>query len=162
MIRPPIAYYVDCGSSVDYVDNLGLTWSADRAYTAGSWGYVGQSAAFSNAREIAGTSNDGLYQTARYAWGSFGYRFDVPNGTYRVSLYFAEIYFASQGRRRFNVSIEMQPELQNYDIVVAAGGWLIARAETFEAYVSDGHLDVDLAPVVGEPMINVLRVIKID
>ncbi len=162
MIRPPIAFYVDCGSNRNYVDNMGLLWSADRAYSPGSWGYVGQTDAFTNSREIAGTANDGLYQTARYAWGSFGYRFDVPNGNYRVSLYFAEIYFATSGRRRFNVSIEMQPVLQNYDIFIAAGGWLIARAETFEVSVSDGHLDVDLAPVLGEPMINVLRVVKLD
>ena len=162
MIRPPLAFYVDCGSSVNYVDNAGLTWSADRAYTAGSWGYVGQTETSTNVRDIAGTSNARLYQTARYAWGSFGYRFDVPNGTYRVSLHFAEIYSPVRGRRVFNVSIEMQPVLQNYDIVVAAGGWLIAHAETFETYVSDGHLDVDLAEVVDNPMINVLRIVKID
>ncbi len=164
MIRPPIAFYVDCGSSADRVDNYGGTWSADRAYSVGSWGYVGESIVFpQSSRDIAGTSNAILYQTARYAFGSFGYRFDVPNGRYRVSLYFAELWWATSGRRTFNVSIEMQPVLRDYDIVAAAGGWLIARAETFEADVIDGHLDVNLELGSKDyPMINVLRVVKID
>jgi len=164
MVRPPIAFYVDCGSSVDQVDNTGRIWSADRAYSAGSWGYVGESIAFPpSSRDIAGTSNAILYQTARYAFGSFGYRFDVPNGRYRVSLYFAELWWATSGRRRFNVSIEMQPVLRDYDIVAAAGGWLIARSETFEANVIDGHLDVNLELGSRDyPVINVLRVVKID
>jgi hypothetical protein len=164
VIRPPLAFYVDCGSSVDYVDNMGLTWSADRAYSAGSWGYVGESIAIPpSIRSIAGTPNPRLYQTARWAEDSFGYRFDVPNGKYRVSLYFAETYFAARGRRVFNVSIEMQPVLTNYDIVVEAGGWLIAHSETFEVSVSDGTLEVNLARgAVDFPMINVLRVVKIE
>jgi len=38
-----------------------------------------------------------LYQTER--WGLSGYRFDVPNGSYRVELLFDEIFDYQAGKR---------------------------------------------------------------
>ena len=161
--KPPLEFYVDCGSDVAYVDSTGRTWLADRAYRQGAWGFVGDSYTFMGGSEPRNTRDPRLYQTVRASWGSFGYRFDVPNGRYQVALGFAEVYWATAGRRVFNVSIEMQPVLMNYDIVVAAQGWLRERTESFETTVSDGQLNVDLAEGRADfPMISALQITKLD
>src|SRR6266536_2253956 len=72
---------------------------------------------------------------------TFEYRFDVANGTYQVTLRFAEIYpnNSAANRRVFNVSIENAQVLQNFDIFVAAGGANIATDRIFNATVADGQ-----------------------
>jgi len=160
--KPPIEFLVDCGADGGYIDATGQGWLADRPYTEGSWGYEGDSLIWSTPREISNTSDPHLYQTLRYAYGSFGYRFDVPNGTYKVELHFAELYHNSSGRRIFDVIIEGQTVLDNYDVFAAAGGWLRARVETREVTVSDGDLSVVFARgPVDYPIINALGVTKI-
>ena len=79
-----------------YTDGFGNPWSPDQAYQQGSWGYVGGKT-YSTGSAIANTTDDPLYQKVRYA--NFRYQFDVPNGEYEVTLYFAEISHKSVGRR---------------------------------------------------------------
>ena len=57
----------------------------------------------------------GLYQDLRYG-NNFQYNFAVPNGTYTVTLKFAEIVFNTKGARVFNLTINNQVELTNFDI----------------------------------------------
>ena len=68
---------------------------------------------------IAGTSDGTLYKTERY--GNFSYDIPVPNGSYTVTLLFAEIYWTSAGKRVFNVSVEGQPAIQGLDIYATVG-----------------------------------------
>jgi hypothetical protein len=166
--KPPVQYFVTCGSDVDYVDLFGRRWLADREYSVDGWGYLGSTAAWSSARAIEGTDEDRLYQTQRYgAGGSFGYRFDVPNGTYRVQLYFAEIYtqFDQPGQRIFDVHLEMNTALDNFDVVQAAAGQYTALVRTFEVQVEDGQLNITFARdwVNGRenPIINAIGVVKL-
>src|SRR5216683_6611653 len=55
--------------------------------------------------------------------GSFGYFIPglIPGATYKVRLHFAEGFFKTPGNRRFNVAIDGQVVLNNFDIVAAAG-----------------------------------------
>ena len=102
----------------------GNVWSADTGFTGGN--------TFSTTNTITDTANPSqapLYQTQRY--GNFQYQFSVPNGTYTVNLKFAEIYWTTTGKRVFNVAINGQTVLSNFDIVAAAGGWLTAVDKGF-------------------------------
>lgn len=65
----------------------GMTWVADRAYTKGSWGYVGGKPSTTQT-EIACTEDGPLYQTMQS--GIEGYRFDVPQGRYELELLFTD------------------------------------------------------------------------
>ena len=65
----------------------GITWVADRAYTSGSWGYIGGKSGSTQA-EIKCTEDGPLYQTMRNAIE--GYRFDVPQGRYELELLFTD------------------------------------------------------------------------
>lgn len=166
--KPPIQFFVACGSDVDYIDLFGRRWRADKEYSEDSWGYVGNTGAWSSARAIEGTDEDRLYQTQRYGdYGSFGYRFDVPNGRYRVQLHFAEIYsqFDQPGKRIFDVLIEMDPVLNDFDVVQAAGQYT-ALVEPFTVQVNDGQLNITFARDWGNgrenPIINAIAVVKLN
>src|SRR6185295_10044307 len=68
-----------------YTDQAGDVWAADKAYSAGSWGYVNQAATVKTRTAISGTADDPLYQTARR--GLVEYRFDgLSAGVYQVDL----------------------------------------------------------------------------
>ena len=60
-----------------------------------------------------------------------GSSYDIPSGTYTVTLKFAEIYWTTTGKRVFNVAINGQTVLSNFDIVAAAGGAFIAIDKSF-------------------------------
>jgi regulation of enolase protein 1 (concanavalin A-like superfamily) len=74
-----------------------------------------------------------VYQTER--WGDYTYTIPnlVPLRTYHVRLHFAEIFFSSSGQRAFNVQINGQQVLTDFDIVSSAGGANNAIAENFLA-----------------------------
>ena len=94
---------------------------------------------------IGGTSDDAIYQTERY--GDFKYSAAVKNGTYDVTLKFAEIYLDKAGQRLFDVEAENKLVLDDYDVFREAGGKNIAHDESFEVKVTDGRLDLEFLSV---------------
>lgn len=72
-------------------------WLPDQAYRKGSWGYIGGvpykketgHQPFGSDKNIVGTALDPVFQTQRL--GLEGYKLDVPNGKYEVTMYFAEL-----------------------------------------------------------------------
>jgi hypothetical protein len=74
-----------------------------------------------------------VYQSERWTSTSFTYTIAglVPGARYEVRLHFAEIYWLGVGDRLFNVAINGQPALANFDIIAAAGGPRKAVVESF-------------------------------
>jgi hypothetical protein len=100
---------------------------------------------------INGTNDDALYQTERYGPdGTLSYQLPVPNGKYRVVLHFAEFYWNEAGKRLFDVSLEGNTVLDNYDIFAKVGA-NTAVTESFTVTVTDGQLNLNLSslPQVG-------------
>ena len=94
---------------------------------------------------IAGTTDPALYQTERYSTnGTLSYALPVANGRYSVVLHFAEIYWTQPGQRVFNISLEGESKLTNYDIVREVGP-RVATTKTFLATVTDSVLNLDLS-----------------
>jgi cell division septation protein DedD len=122
---------INCGG-LTYLDSAGQLWSADMDFVGGS--------TFSTTHSITGTSDPTLYQTVRYA-PTLTYNIPVVNDTYTVTLHFAEIYFDGPGQRVFNVSIEGQTVLQNFDIWAVAGQFAAVQ-RTFVVTVTDGVLNI--------------------
>ena len=52
------------------------------------------------------TDSPVLYNGQRYGNPSFSYSFTVPNGTYTVTLKFAELYVTGSGQRLFDIAID--------------------------------------------------------
>jgi hypothetical protein len=138
-----------------FIDGASNQWGADQPYRAGGWGYVG-GGTWSTPDVIANTTADPLYQTERY--GTFSYKFDIPNGHYDVVLHFAEIYWNGSGQRLFDVRIEGALALDNYDIYKAAGHD-VAMSLTFPGVlVADGQLSIEFAAVKDLAKISAIHI----
>jgi subtilisin family serine protease len=158
LIVPAYQQGVNAGGGA-YVDADGNLFGADRAWSAGGFGYVGSSSTRSTKSAIAGTTEDGLYQDLRT--GMTGYQFDVPNGHYRVDLAFAEIVAKKAGARVFTVRIEGQTVIADLDVFAAAGR-NAALPYRFEVDVSDGQLDIGFAAQRGDaPIVNGILVTEL-
>ncbi|GAA2351495.1 hypothetical protein GCM10010170_041660 [Dactylosporangium salmoneum] len=124
-----------------FTDSAAATWSADHAYSSGNWGYDTLYGGSSTASPIAGTTDDALYQTYNLFSNWAGYKFDVPNGTYQVTLKMVEDWANAAGQRKFDVRIEGVTVLSAFDIFASCGS-LTACDRTFSTTVSDGQLNV--------------------
>ena len=140
---------VNAGKDDVYTDSLGKQWSANDGLSGGR--------NYANANEIAQTDDDSLYQSEYYG-ADFDYSQSVINGSYDVTLHFAEIYFNQAGRRVFDVSAEDQLILDNFDIYSEAGGKDIALEKTFTVPVSDGTLDLDFLAEVNNAKISAVEI----
>jgi hypothetical protein len=145
-----------------FTDTAGRVWAADQGWVAGSWGYVGSTAAKSATKNaLSNTDDDPLYQ--RYREGVMEYRFTVPNGAYNVRLRWAEMVASTAGERVMSVSIEgivVEPAL---DVFVRAGGRYLAWDKSYtDIAVTDGILTLALAKVSGRynPMIAGIEVLS--
>ncbi len=144
------AIRVNAGGNA-YTDPQGQVWSADT-------GYSGATFTYSTTQSISGTAAPALYQSERYG-SSFQYQFSVPNGTYAVTLKFAELYWNAPGQRIFNVAINGQPVLTNFDIVAQAGGAGIALDRTFVTAVAGGQVTIAFNAVVDKAKIGAIAIL---
>lgn len=133
---------LDCGSASQTIIG-GVTWLADQAYTAGSYGHVG---AVTLETPLTNTiTNSGalqpIYQTEAYA-PTVTYEFTVPNGSYLVTLLNTEVYCTTTGCRVFNVAINGVTVLANFDVYADTGGEFIADTHTFAVTVTGGAITV--------------------
>jgi hypothetical protein len=141
-----------------FTDQAGDPWAADRAYTAGSFGYQGISRTVSTNAAIAGTTDDRLYQDART--GEIEYRFDgLAPGVYQVELRFAEIEQKKPFRRTFDVAIEGGVALFGHDIANEVGQ-NTADDHSFYVVMTENQLNIRFLTRrgFGLPIINAVRV----
>ncbi len=161
---PATAYLVRVNAGgVRYTDRGGRVWLSDRPYTAGSWGYVG-GIVRATTSHLPNTLDDPLYRSDRN-WSSGGlpgYRFGVPDGSYEVTLRFAETYWNAANKREFSVGLEGVIRLSNYDIFAAAGGKnRAAPDQVFVVDVADGELTIDFVRILDMPKVNAIQVRRI-
>ena len=133
----------------EHTDSEGNRFEADRYYSGGKAGV--------SAESITGTRDPLLYQSDRY--GSFSYAIPVSNGIYDVTLKFVEKAFSSKGKRIFNVFLEDHQVIENLDIYSAAGK-NVSLDFTFRGSVSDGVLNLNFVPSVGDAQVSAIRVNK--
>ncbi|MBX5450486.1 MAG: hypothetical protein IRZ24_10490, partial [Thermogemmatispora sp.] len=130
---------------------------ADAYYSGGS------TASTSNAIDTSGVTNpapQAVYQSNRY--GNFTYT--IPNLTagaaYTVRLHFAETYWSAAGKRVFNVSINGQQVLTNFDIYAAAGGANKAVVREMSATATgSGTITIQFSTVVDNAQVNGLEIL---
>ncbi len=105
---------VNAGGPSYTSSSTGFAWSADENFNGGS--------TIAEGTTIAGTNDSTLYDTQRYG-ASFSYSFNVPAGSYQVSLLFAETYSGdfAKGDRVFNVAIDGTTVLSNFDVYGQVG-----------------------------------------
>jgi len=158
--KPMFTLRVDCGSEADYTDPDGNVWKADRPFAKGAWGQIGGEVVTRDAAlKIAKTKMIPLYLTELF--GLSAYKVTCPNGTYTVTLHFAETYHEYAGERAFDVAIEGKNVLKDFDPAKAAGNPYTAFVKTVpDVQVTDGELTIDFTEKVELPLINGLEVVQ--
>ena len=131
----------------NYTGSGGVLWSADNGFTGGGTYVTGNS--------ISGTSDPTLYRTER--WGNFSYNFSLANGDYLVKLKFAEIYWTSAGQRVFDVAINGQLVLDNFDILTETSP-RTALDKTFPTTVTNGTLTITFTTVVNNSKVSAIEI----
>ncbi|OYR41126.1 hypothetical protein DJ82_06360 [Halorubrum sp. Ib24] len=140
-----VVYAVNAGGP-EYTASDGTVYQASTNFTGGTTQFTSGQAGTPSEPEIANTQNDELYWTELYG-SDFNWSASVDNGQYEVTLKFVELYQGvandgGEGDRIFDVSIEGQETLDNYDIIAESGGPQTAINETFTVEVTDGELNV--------------------
>ncbi|WP_380679341.1 ThuA domain-containing protein [Salinigranum sp. GCM10025319] len=135
---------------VEYVDSSSAVTATGNADASGNGATVAQNFTTDS---IADTENDALFQSEEYG-GDLSYAVDIANGTYDVTLYFAEFYWGGNGNgggvgsRVFDVSVEGQQVFEDLDIFDQVGHDT-ALVETVEdVEVTDGTLNITSATSV--------------
>ena len=128
----------------------GTAFSADTAFEGGDVQV--------SSRTIANTPDPALYNTWR--WGNFTYRVPVPSGPYEVTLHFAETYNTANGQRRFNVSLQGQRVLDEFDIAAEAG-IDTALVRHFRVNAANGEVLVQVTNgSIGNARLDALQVVR--
>jgi hypothetical protein len=106
---------------------------------------------------ITNTVDETLYQSERY--GNFTYTIPVTNGSYEVTLEFAEIYWNSSGQREFNVAIDDSIAISNFDIFKLAGS-NSAYDITIPTNILNGALKITFTTVIDNAKLSAFVVRK--
>ncbi len=120
-----------------------VTWQADRKYVAGQWGCLDTATTdiLTTTEEVASVAETDILKSMRQG-ERLRYRFDLPNGTYKVRLLFAEIYWESSDAEKQEVRVQGKAVLNNFNIFDDAG-----RNREYEkavdAKVTSGRLDIE-------------------
>ncbi|RPH91923.1 MAG: hypothetical protein EHM72_18185, partial [Calditrichaeota bacterium] len=146
-----VVFATNCGGSA-YKSDDGVNFSADTNFNGGGTYKTGDA--------ISRTTDDVLYQSERFG-GTFGYIIPLPNGDYEVTLMFAEIFHGSAGSRVFNVEIEGDEILSDFDIWSKAGK-NTAYNETISVSISDGTLNISFSTIQDNAKISAIKVVTPD
>ena len=163
-------YRVNCGGD-DYVDEFGQTWMTDNTTFSHSWAedFEGLNPYLASQREthdpIRGTRDWALFQTFRFGRHRLHYDFDVPDGRYRVELFFVEPWHGTgasladcEGMRIFDVAVNGTTVIDDLDLWAEAGhdG---AFKQVVEADVKGGRLTISFPEVkAGQAVISAIAI----
>jgi hypothetical protein len=156
------ALRVNAGDQQPYKDKAGQVWQAGKEYKkGGGFGFLGGGIVDRGTEmKIAGTENPRIYQTEHY--GMDGFKAEVPNGKYTVRLHFAETYedIGNDGPRVFDVKLQGQLVLKDFDVQKTAGVVQKAVVKEFKGVaVKDGLLALEFIQKQQSPEINGIEIL---
>jgi len=136
-VAPFTTIRVAAGQTSAVTDGKGQSWAADTSYTGGT------AAVETTLVTIANTDSSVLYNGQRYGNPSFSYVFTVPNGSYTVTLKFAELYVTAAGQRLFDIVLDGTTVETAFDIYATAGAMNTAVDRAYPLTVTNGQIKID-------------------
>lgn len=122
----------------------GVEYQADRFAAGGTAG--------STADPITGAPQSSVYQTERY--GTTTYNVPVTNANYSVKLHFVEMFQTMAAERLFNVTVEGQPVLQNFDLFAEVGHDVAYEVIVPQVLVADETFTIEVTTEVDNATIS--------
>ena len=111
-----------------------------------------------NTSGVSNAAPQGIYQKNRY--GDFTY--SIPGlkagASYTVRLHFAETYWTQPAQRIFNVSLNGEQVLSNFDILAASGGANKAVVKQFTV-TANGKITIQFASVKDNAEVSGIEVL---
>jgi Malectin domain len=149
---------VNCGASSAYTDIFGDFWSQDVGFNTGQR-YV------ANGADIPRAMDPFIYKSDRWdppGGSSLTYTFsnlDTRATSFLVRLHFAELFFPNILSRLFDVQINGQTVLDDFDIVGEAGGWFMPLIKEFlVAPAADYKITITFRKNLENPKINGIEI----
>ena len=148
---------VSAGANAGFTDGSGNPWASDAAFVSGAFSSYTISSPADAAVAGADQAIWPLYNTGRRDEGSLSISIPLNEGLYIAKLYFIEPEAsASVGDRVFDVALQDQFVLLDFDIVEAAGGaarTAVVREVIFSIPAGVSALDISFASTVGQAVI---------
>ena len=138
---------INCGSDSALGYLAEQSWDQTTEYGS----MDGTISVYDTSLQINNTDEDKIFQSNRH--NIVGYKVRVPNGRYDVKLLFSENDYSSVGTRVFDVYLEYQKVLEDFDIFGQAGKNTALIKEFTNIQVDDGKLDIHLADKVSSGLI---------
>ena len=165
-------YRINCGGD-GFKDEYGQLWQADDTLYSHSWGqdygmHPYQASQRHIQEDIRGTKSDELFQFFRFGRHRLWYDLPVPNGDYRVELYFVEPWYGEgggekddyEGLRIFDVAVNGETVVDDLD-PWAEAGYLGSLKRVVKVHVKNAHLHISFPEVkAGQAVICGIAVAK--
>lgn len=162
-------YRINCGGD-EYVDSYRQVWQQDNMLYSSSWSekfedmHPYQASQRRSYDPVYGTKDAALFQHFRFGRHQLQYRFALPNGKYRVELYFVEPWHGTggannlQAQRVFDVAFNGETLIDDLDIWSMAGHDA-ALKQVVEVEVKDGSLLIDFPEVTcGQAIVSAIAI----
>ena len=162
-------YRINCGGD-DYVDTYRQTWKQDNLLFSSSWAekfedlHPYQASQRQSYDPVYGSKDAALFQHFRFGRHQLQYRFALPNGKYRVELYFVEPWHGTggannvQSQRVFDVAFNGETLIDDLDIWSQVGHDA-ALKKVVDVEVTDGALSIDFPEVTcGQALISAIAI----
>ena len=163
-------YRINCGGDA-YKDEFGQMWLADDTLFSHSWGqdygmHPYQASQRHISDDIKGTNSNELFQYFRFGRHHLWYDFPVPDGKYRVELYFSEPWHGKgggekddyEGLRIFDVAINGETVIDDLD-PLAEAGYLGSMKRVVTAKAKNGRLHISFPEVkAGQAIIAAIAI----
>ncbi len=164
-------YRINCGGDA-YTDEFGQHWLADDSLYSHSWGqdfglHPFQASQRHISDDIRGTKSDELFQFFRFGRHRLWYDFPLPDGEYRIELYFAEPWHGKsagnisddyEGLRIFDIAVNGKTVIDDLD-PWAEAGYCGAMKRVITAKAENGHLRISFPEVkAGQAIIAAIAI----
>ncbi|WP_417859995.1 glycoside hydrolase family 2 TIM barrel-domain containing protein [Winogradskyella sediminis] len=173
---------INIGTHINYSDDVnGVTFLQDRVYTKGLYGYVPSSGKCEKKLvpfNISNSNQEAIFQTMLVDCQT--YKVDIPNGSYKVTLYFVEPDLKNKANIVFNLSNSDETSNTNishrvFDISLndktVVSQFNMAKAysakygitQTFEVDINNNvGLTIGLNAIKGDTVVSGILIEKID
>jgi len=141
---------INIGSDVAFTSGDGTVFAADT---------TGVGNRYSSEGAIYGSNDETIYKTEAWDPNGLNYAFDLADGTYDVTLHFAEIWQPAfdEDVRVFDITLEDQIRVDQLDIFAESGA-RTANTVELEVTVTDGELNLALEQDTQNPKLSALEI----